>query len=372
MSPDFGALLQYTDADLASLLDSKLFQSDRSRKAGRPAANDDDVIFHAFAFDRLCHLQVPVVSPSARYEAGAIARSTDGLARIAASAYHGMVMATLTKSEALAALAWLIDAGADEAIGEGPFDRLGAAPPAPEPRSVIAPTPTGRQNAPNPVPMAQPRRPDAMLQGKSEDVGAAMELAARCNTLEELRAALDGFHGLELRKLATRTVFSDGNPSSRIMFVGEAPGREEDRMGLPFVGRAGKLLDAMLKSIGLDRGSAYITNVLPWRPPENRNPEATEVAQCIPFLRRHIELVAPGIMILLGAVAVRHVLGLNEGIMKYRGRWLEYRIGDAMVPVMPTLHPAYLLRQPAHKKLAWRDLQEIRSRIEALNLVPLV
>ncbi len=195
-----------------------------------------------------------------------------------------------------------------------------------------------------------------------------MEIAAAANTLAELKAALEAFEGSQLKKNATNTVFADGNPNSRILFIGEAPGRDEDRLGRPFVGRAGKLLDQMLAAIHLDRSSAYITNVLPWRPPDNRNPEATEVAQCIPFLRRHIELAEPAILILLGAVSLRHVLGLGEGIMKFRGRWLEYRVGDRMVPVMPTLHPAYLLRQPAHKRLAWRDLQAVEEKITALGL----
>ena len=152
------------------------------------------------------------------------------------------------------------------------------------------------------------------------------------------------------------------------MFIGEAPGKDEDAAGLPFVGRAGKLLDRMLAAIDLDRTRAYIANVMPWRPPDNRNPDPGEVAMCIPFLRRHIELAQPKILILLGAVSARHVLGLNEGIMKLRGRWLEYRIGTEMIPVLPTLHPAYLLRQPAHKKLAWRDLQAVAARLEELGL----
>jgi len=152
------------------------------------------------------------------------------------------------------------------------------------------------------------------------------------------------------------------------MFIGEAPGQDEDRAGLPFVGRAGKLLDKMLAAIGLNRANAYIINVMPWRPPDNRNPDPGEVALCIPFLRRHIELAQPQIMIMLGAVAARHVLGLNDGIMKLRGRWLEYRIGTEMIPVLPTLHPAYLLRQPAHKRLAWRDLQALAEKLELLKL----
>jgi len=154
-----------------------------------------------------------------------------------------------------------------------------------------------------------------------------------------------------------------------VMFIGEAPGRDEDRIGKPFVGRAGQLLDKMLASIDLDRHrNVYITNVINWRPPDNRDPSPEEAAICLPFLRRHVELANPGIIVLLGAVAARHVMGITEGIMRTRGRWLEYRVGNVMVPVMPTLHPAYLLRQPAHKKLAWRDLQAVASRMEALGL----
>jgi DNA polymerase len=153
------------------------------------------------------------------------------------------------------------------------------------------------------------------------------------------------------------------------MFIGEAPGRDEDRSGKPFVGRAGQLLDKMLASIGLDRSrNAYITNVINWRPPDNRDPSPEEAAMCLPFLRRHIELADPGVIVLLGAVAARHVMGISEGIMKSRGRWMEYRVADRMVPVMPTLHPAYLLRQPAHKKLAWRDLQALATYMESFGL----
>ncbi len=202
----------------------------------------------------------------------------------------------------------------------------------------------------------------------TDGFGSALEIAAKCQTLAELKSALESFEGSQLKKLATNTVFADGNPASRIMFIGEAPGHDEDKAGLPFVGRAGKLLDKMMAAIGLDRTSAYIINVMPWRPPDNRNPDPGEVAMCIPFLRRHIELAQPRIMIMLGAVATRHVLGLNDGIMKLRGRWLEYRIGTEMTPVLPTLHPAYLLRQPAHKKLAWRDLQALADRLDTLGL----
>jgi DNA polymerase len=197
-----------------------------------------------------------------------------------------------------------------------------------------------------------------------------VDIAAGCKTLAELKAALEAFDGCALKRNAQNTVFADGTPDRRIMFIGEAPGRDEDRAGLPFVGRAGKLLDKMLDAIGLDRrANAYITNVINWRPPENRDPTPEEAASCLPFLRRHIELAAPEIIVLLGAVSVRYVMGKNDGIMRLRGKWLEYFVGGRMIPVMPTLHPAYLLRRPIDKKLAWRDLQAIAGKIASLELL---
>ena len=197
-----------------------------------------------------------------------------------------------------------------------------------------------------------------------------MELARACTTLAELKAAVEAFEGCALKRYATNTVFADGTPAHRILFIGESPGKDEDAAGLPFVGRAGKLLDRMLASIGLDRKTnVYITNVVNWRPPGNRDPSPEEAAACLPFLRRHIELAAPEIIVLLGAVAVRHVMGKSEGIMRLRGNWLEYYVGGRMVPVMPTLHPAYLLRRPIEKRLAWRDLLAISERVNALGLL---
>jgi DNA polymerase len=200
--------------------------------------------------------------------------------------------------------------------------------------------------------------------------GAARALAASCANLEELRNALLNFEGCELKRSAKNTVFADGTPAGRIMLIGEAPGRDEDEQGLPFVGRAGKLLDRMLAAIGLDRSKVYITNVLNWRPPNNRDPSPEEAAACLPFLHRHIELADPQLLILLGAVSVRHVLGITEGIMRSRGRWELYQsayLGRA-IPAMLTLHPAFLLRQPGAKRLAWRDLLAISEKIEGLGL----
>ena len=224
-----------------------------------------------------------------------------------------------------------------------------------------------RRLRPNPSPK-NPSDFSTLPQGEGGDaIGDALALARAATSLPELKAALERFDGCALKKGATNTVFADGNPLSRILFIGEAPGRDEDKQGLPFVGRAGKLLDKMLAAIGLDRTSAYITNVLNWRPPDNREPSPEEAAMALPFLRRHIELVDPLVMILLGGTSVRHVMGRSDGIMKTRGRWQDYNVGGRMVPVMPTLHPAYLLRQPAHKKLAWRDLQAVEQKIAALR-----
>ncbi len=259
--------------------------------------------------------------------------------------------------ETLSSLAWLVDAGADEAIGETPVDRFAAR----------KPVPTVRPSVETPAKTPLPRRDEPRQE--LDSISSAIGLARSANSLAELKNALESFDGCALKRSATNTVFADGNPISRIMFIGEAPGRDEDRQGLPFVGRAGKLLDKMLAAIHLDRTKIYITNVINWRPPDNREPSPEEAAMCLPFLRRHIELVNPEAMILLGAVAMRHVVGKTDGIMKSRGRWIEYNVSGRMVPVMPTLHPAYLLRQPAHKKLAWRDLQAVEQKIISLHLL---
>jgi len=269
-------------------------------------------------------------------------------------------------SDTLSTLNWLVEAGADEAIAEQPVNRLVAKANPPLEGSVASAQP------PRPTPPRNVLTDFSTLsqgEGKIDAIGGAMAAAASATSLAELRAALEAFDGCALKRTATNTVFADGVAEGGVMLIGEAPGRDEDRVGKPFVGRAGQLLDKMLAAIALDRKTnAYITNVINWRPPDNRDPSPEEAAACLPFLRRHIELANPGVIILLGAVAARHVVGISDGIMKLRGRWLEYRVGDRMVPLMPTLHPAYLLRQPAHKKLAWRDLQAVKDKMRMLGL----
>lgn len=268
----------------------------------------------------------------------------------------------------LGALDWLVAMGADEVIDLAPSDRT--APPKasapPEPEQVGPPPEAKHADAPR-RPSAAP--PTTMPLAPSQGAADAREAAAAANTLEELRAALDTFEGCALKRTASSLVFARGNPEADVMFIGEAPGAEEDRAGLPFVGASGKLLDRMLSFIGLDEQSIYITNILFWRPPGNRNPTDPEVAACLPFVRRHIALVRPRVLVTLGRPAMNAVLGINERITKARGRWFEFTDEslEAPIPAMPTFHPAYLLRNPAQKREAWMDLLTLRERLDRLD-----
>jgi DNA polymerase len=243
---------------------------------------------------------------------------------------------------------------------EGGFRRAPAAeaPPAP-PRE---PPPERRRFEAPPQPVARPSL-GAAVPGDA-GVVAAREAAASAATLDELRAALERFEGCNLRLTARRLVFADGAPGARVMFVGEAPGREEDETGVPFVGRSGHLLDRMLAGIGLARSDVYIANVVPWRPPGNRTPTPQETEICKPFVARQIELVAPEVLVFLGGAAAAALTGATQGIMRLRGRWLTQETAIGALRAMPTLHPAYLLRQPIHKRLAWRDFLEIRKALD--------
>jgi DNA polymerase len=194
---------------------------------------------------------------------------------------------------------------------------------------------------------------------------AAREAVKSAKTLDELREALSRFEGCALKNTAKNLVFADGNPKARVMFVGEAPGADEDREGLPFVGRSGKLLDRMMAAIGLDRTSAYIANIVPWRPPGNRTPTPQESAICLPFIRRQIELADPDILICLGKPSMQTLLGINDGIKASRGRWREYDTGSRVIKAMATFHPAYLLRTPAEKKFVWRDMLALKKALNS-------
>jgi DNA polymerase len=261
------------------------------------------------------------------------------------------------------ALRWLIEAGADESIGDTPVDRFQekdrAATAATTPaRSTAAPATPAAARAETPAPAAMPAGNPS-----------ARAIAAAAQTLAELEAALRAFDGCPLKDTATNLVFADGNPAARIMLIGEAPGADEDRIGKPFVGVSGQLLDRMLAAIGLDRTSVYITNVIFWRPPGNRQPTPAEVAACLPFVERHIELVAPDILVLVGGASAKTILARSEGITRLRGRWFHYESAGMPrpVPALPIYHPAFLLRQPAQKREAWKDLLTLSEAISGLN-----
>ena len=192
---------------------------------------------------------------------------------------------------------------------------------------------------------------------------AARDAAGSAASLEELRAILNRFEGCALRATAKQLVFADGNPQSRVMFVGEAPGRDEDIEGLPFVGRSGKLLDRMLAAVGLDRTSVYIANIVPWRPPGNRTPTPQEAAICLPFTLRQIELANPDILVCLGGPSAQTLLNIKDGIRKTRGRWFAFQTGTREIRALATFHPAYLLRQPLEKRFSWRDFLAIKKAL---------
>ena len=280
-----------------------------------------------------------------------------------------MSVARDLRADMLAALAWQAELGADEAIAETPVDRFALETAQQTARATQRPAPT-RPAAPalRAIHSAQPdaAQPDA--------VRAAREIAAGCRDLASLGAALAAFDGCPLKQGARNCVFADGDPAARVMIVGEAPGRDEDIAGKPFVGRSGQLLDRMLAAIGLDRRATdpargvYITNILPWRPVENRAPSADETAMLTPFVARHIALADPEFVLVMGATAARALLQTPEGILKLRGRWRRAVAGgeaeDAGRLCLPTLHPAYLLRNPAAKRLAWRDLLSLRAALD--------
>nr|WP_040671952.1 uracil-DNA glycosylase [Rhodobacter sp. SW2] len=244
---------------------------------------------------------------------------------------------------ALAALAWQVDLGATEAIGDAPVNRY---------------------EMPDAVAVAKVQSAPVVAAPYADPVAVARAAAAGAGTLAELRAAMEAFDLCDLKRGARNTVFADGNPNARVMLIGEAPGRDEDAEGRPFVGRAGQLLDRMLAAIGLSRQSpdpaaaVYITNVLPWRPPQNRDPAPDEIAMMQPFLARHVELAAPELIVLMGNISCQAVLG-QRGITRLRGQWTE-AFGH---PALPMLHPAYLLRTPAAKRDSWADLLALKARL---------
>jgi uracil-DNA glycosylase family 4 len=266
----------------------------------------------------------------------------------------------LDPDHAAAALRWWSQAGVEFAVGETPRNHFaGDSVPLPVASRPQPPHETWAE-----MPIAALAHRGGVGGGRPPAETAARELAASAPDLATLRSYLETFEECGLKRTATQLVFADGAPGSRVMFVGEAPGGDEDRIGRPFVGRAGQLLDRMLKSIGLDRRQVYIANVVPWRPPGNRTPTLQETQACLPFIKRQIELASPDILVCLGASAAQTLLGVREGITRARGTWFPYHCGDGRtLRALAMLHPAYLLRQPGQKRQAWEDLRTLAREL---------
>lgn len=264
-------------------------------------------------------------------------------------------------------LQFYADAGVDMALDEAPHNRLAAPNHKADPVAVVMqPDPVQQSAAAAPSPAFTP--PPAETKSHDVYIQEAKTRAASAASLDELRALLTEYEGCGLKKTATNTVFEDGNREARIMLVSEAPGRDEDLQGKPFVGRSGQLLDKILAAVGLDRTNVYIGNVLPWRPPGNRTPTNAEMELCKPFITRQIELMNPDLLVFLGASSAKNLLETTDGILKLRGKWRSY--SKAEIPVLPTLHPAYLLRQPAQKRLVWRDFLNLRKAAVEKGILP--
>ena len=257
-------------------------------------------------------------------------------------------ISSISRDDAKALLQLHLEFSVDQAVGDKPVNRYDLRENAP--RKLLPPNKNSRKSEQEP----------------KDFVEIASMLSEEASNLEELRSAMDGYEHCDLKYSARQLVFSDGRPNARLMVVGEAPGRDEDIQGRPFVGRAGRLLDAMFAAIGLSRksGSAkqglYISNVIPWRPPGNRVPNTTEINLMRPFILRHIELASPQVIVLMGNVACQAVIN-SSGITRLRGDWRDFR----GIPAMPTFHPAYLLRNPVSKRLVWQDLLAVKLRLDA-------
>ncbi len=279
--------------------------------------------------------------------------------------------ADMTRPELEALLRWYVAMGVDMAVQEAPHDRFAdfatamaarrAASAQPQPAPAAASLPSGKAALPGrsaPAPM----RPVAIAASAEEAIQEARARAHAALTLDELRANMEGFDGCALKRTASQLVFADGNPKARIMLLGDAPSGDDDREGRPFVGAPGRLLDRMLGSIGLDREQVYLANIVPWRPPGNRKPTEQEIAICLPFARRQIELVDPDILVCLGDWCSQALLGVKEGIMRARGKAYEYPVSEGRnIRAFVMLNPGFLMKQPRHKKPAWLDLRSLRK-----------
>ena len=281
-----------------------------------------------------------------------------------------------TKKELIEALSWQMEMGCDEALLDDPsladdwqvsLDQVIASNAA-APDPIISPL-SSAQPQPSQAQLSEPQTQASTIASPLSD--KTSDSISHITSLSELKQSLSDFEGCDLKRTATNLVFSDGDPAARIMIIGEAPGKDEDRMGVPFVGKAGQLLDQMLASVKLDRQSVYIANIMPWRPPGNRPPTAEEIEMMRPFVEKHISLKAPDIILALGGTACKALLQSDLGIMKLRGKFQQYQtitnVASLSLPMMPCLHPGFLLRSPQHKGLVFQDLVALRRKADEIG-----
>lgn len=270
-------------------------------------------------------------------------------------------------TDTLSMLAWSVAMGADEAIADEPINWLETAPDSEMPAITATTVATAINERQLPKVNTAPRtikgRPAQPTSGATPE--QALEIANSCSSLDELKEALENFDGGALKRSAKSTVFCDGTVGAPLMVVGEAPGADEDKAGKPFIGETGRLLDLILNAAGFDRSqNVYISNVIPWRPIGNKTPNSDVIAMCAPFIKRHIELAAPKVIVLLGGTATKAILDSDEGISKARGKWHDITIGNHTCAAIATYHPAYLRKQSAHKGRTWRDMLAIKHKLK--------
>jgi uracil-DNA glycosylase family 4 len=264
----------------------------------------------------------------------------------------------LNNDELLSVLEWYRAAGVDLAVGEDPVDRFAQRnQQAAAPRAAVQ----SMQQA------SQPLAPPPLAGPIGGDPEEARRLAESAQSIEALKSTLEGYDGCGLKFRATQLVFAEGNPEAKIVIIGDPPGADEDREGRPFAGRTADLLTRMLASIGLDWDSVYALNTIPWRPPGNRAPTPEELSLCLPFLHRHVELVGPSLVLTMGQMATQTVFQTTNSIIKMRGKWQDVSIGSHTVPAIATLPPGYLLRNPAAKQQAWRDLLSLKAKMDEMS-----
>lgn len=266
-------------------------------------------------------------------------------------------------SDGLEILEWYVEAGIDVCLSDAPIDRFSETPPPVVKKTASTSSAISKRLGQNQKPEPKPSSVANVTVPDGSVVEDASRAALSADTLEALKSVMENFEGCNLKRTAKNLVFSTGNPDARVMFIGDAPNREEDLEGSPFIGQSGQLLDRMLAAIGLDREAEYFAPIISWRPPGNRKATQQEIEICRPFIERHIQLVSPDFIVIFGDTAAKTLLKTNDTITRLRGQWRKLSLGESSFQTLPTLHPEYLLAQPSQKNLAWQDLLSLQQAL---------